>query len=82
MTEPFDSFLYNKFPYHGQVRPENLIFNANLQEFAQKVDYICSLETGGKMAPAEAYRRIQALYKELQSSKEQLGIGDHPFQDE
>ena len=82
MTETFDSFLYNRFPYQGQVKPENLVFNANLQEFAQRVNYICSLETGGKLAPEEAYKQIQALWKELQSSKEQLGIGDSPFQDE
>jgi hypothetical protein len=82
MTETFDSFLYNRFPYQGQVKPENLVFNANLQEFAQKVSYVCSLETGGKLAPEEAYKQIQALWKELQSSKEQLGIGENPFQDE
>jgi hypothetical protein len=82
MTEPIDSFLYNRFPYQGLVKPENLVFNANLQEFAHKVNYICSLETGGKILPEEAYRQIQALYRELQSSKENLGIGDNPFQDE
>ncbi len=82
MSEPFDSFLYNRFSYQGQVKPENLVFNANLQEFAQKVNYICSLETGGKLPPEEAYKQIQSLYKELQNSKESLGIGDNPFQDD
>ena len=43
-----DSFLYPHASYHGKVKPENLIFNANLQEFVSKVSYICNLETGGK----------------------------------
>lgn len=81
MSETFD-YLYNKDSYYGQVQPENLVFNANLQEFSRKIGYICSLETGGKIAPEEAYKQIKALWKELQSSKKQLGIGKHPFQDE
>ena len=32
----------------GQVKPENLLFNANLQEFAQRVMVIANLETAGK----------------------------------
>ena len=49
-----NNFLYPRNPYHGKVKPENLVFNANLQEFAQKISYICNLETGGKMPPDEA----------------------------
>ena len=41
----------NLFPLavvtYGQVKPENLVFNANLQEFAEKVGIITSLETNG-----------------------------------
>ncbi len=73
-----DDFLYPYSRYHGEVKPENLVFNANLQEFAQKISYICNLETGGKIPPEEAYRQIKALYKELKISKKQLGIGDPP----
>jgi hypothetical protein len=32
-----ESFLYPRGRYYGQVKPENLVFNANLQEFAQKL---------------------------------------------
>lgn len=74
-----DSFLYPTNPYHGQVKPENLVFNANLQEFAQRVSYICNLETNGKLPPEKSYQQIKALWQQLKSSKKQLGIGEHPF---
>ena len=75
-------FLYPRSRYYGQVKPENLVFNANLQEFAQQVSYICNLETGGKISPEESYRRIKELWKQLKRSKKQLGIGENPFQDD
>jgi hypothetical protein len=74
-----ENFLYPHNPYRGKVKPENLVFNANLQEFAQRVSYICNLETGGKITPEESYRQIKALWKELKQSKKQLGIGAEPF---
>jgi hypothetical protein len=77
-----DDFLYPHGRYYGQVKPENLVFNANLQEFAQKVNYICSLETGGKLAPDEAYEQIKGLWKQLKQSKKQLQIGQNPFKNE
>ncbi|PSB32175.1 DUF7219 family protein [Stenomitos frigidus] len=69
-------FLYPRSRYRGAVKPENLVFNANLQEFSQRVSYICCLETGGKMSPAESYQAIKSLWKELKQSKRQLGIGE------
>lgn len=77
-----DDFLYPRGRYYGQVKPENLVFNANLQEFAQKISYICNLETGGKLAPEDAYEQIKSLWKELKHTKKQLKIGEHPFQDD
>ncbi len=76
MIEPpeRDDFLYPHSSYHGDVKPENLIFNANLQEFSQKVIYICNLETAGKLTPQEAYHQIKRLFKQLKRSKKQLGI--------
>lgn len=76
-----DRFLYPRSSYRGEVKPENLVFNANLQEFAQRVSYICNLETGGKIPSREAYRQIKNLWKELKRSKKQLGIGEDPFND-
>ena len=77
-----EDFLYPRSPYRGQVKPENLVFNANLQEFAQRVSYICNLETGGKLPPEEAYEQIKVLWQNLRQSKKQLGIGESPFSSE
>lgn len=70
-----NEFLYPHHSYHGKVKPNNLVFNSNLQEFAQKVNYICNLETGGKLPPEQAYKKIKSLWKELKKSKKELGIG-------
>lgn len=75
-----NSFLYPRSRYHGQVKPENLVFNANLQEFAQRVSYICNLETNGKISTEEAYEQIKELWHHLKSTKKQLKIGENPFQ--
>ncbi|AFY46093.1 hypothetical protein Nos7524_0171 [Nostoc sp. PCC 7524] len=77
-----DDFIYPRGRYYGQVKPENLVFNANLQEFAQRVSYICNLETGGKLSPDEAYEQIKALWKNLKRTKKQLQIGENPFQND
>ncbi len=69
-------FIYHRQRYGGKVRPQNMVFNANLQEFAQRVSYITVLETAGKVTPEESYRQIKKLWKELKSSKKQLGIGE------
>ena len=80
MTNPEkDKFFYPRTPYRGEVKPENLVFNSNLQEFAQRVSYICGLETGGKISAIEAYNQIKNLWKELKKSKKELGIGQKPF---
>jgi hypothetical protein len=69
-------FLYPKARYRGVVKPENLVFNANLQEFSQRVSYISCLESGGKLTPEESYQEIKLLWKQLKQSKRQLGIGN------
>ncbi|MEC4818567.1 MAG: hypothetical protein SAK29_35635 [Scytonema sp. PMC 1069.18] len=69
------NFLHPRSRYHGQVKPETLVFNANLQEFAQKVSYITCLETSGKLSPEEAYNRINVLWQQLKRTKKELGIG-------
>lgn len=73
-----DQFLYPRSRYYGQVKPENLVFNANLQEFAQRISFICNLETNGKISSEEAYNQIKALWKQLKRSKKQLGVGENP----
>jgi hypothetical protein len=75
------NFLYPKYPYHGEFTPSNLVFNANLQEFAHRVGYICALETGGKLTPEESYQHIRLLWKDLKSSAKSLGVNKKPLQD-
>lgn len=77
MAEPRD-FLYPRSRYHGKFTPQNLAFDANLQEFAQKVSIICALETGGKLSAEQAYEEIRTLWHRLKTSKKQLGIGEPP----
>ncbi|MEL6496600.1 MAG: hypothetical protein AAFQ41_15985 [Cyanobacteria bacterium J06623_7] len=69
------NFLYPKSRYRGEFspnNPNNLLFNANLQEFAQQVSYTCSLESNGKISSAESYERIKQLWRELKASKKEL----------
>jgi hypothetical protein len=73
------NFLFPQSRYRGNFKPENLVFNANLQEFSQRVSYITNLETNGKMTPEESYREIKALWKSLKQSKKSLQIGKSSF---
>ena len=70
-----NSFLYPRSRYYGKFQPENLVFNANLQEFSQRISYITCLETAGKLSQEEAYQQIRALWKQLKHSKKQLAVG-------
>lgn len=67
-----DDFLYPIGHYGGNFTPQELAFNANLQEFAQRVSYICGLESNGKLSPDAAYEEIRALVDELKRSKQEL----------
>lgn len=68
------NFLYPRSRYYGNFKPEYLAFDANLQEFSQRVSNICALETGGKLSPEEAFQKLSDLWQKLESSKRQLGI--------
>lgn len=67
-----DDFIAPRSQYWGKVSLPNLTFNANLQEFAHRVAFVCNLETGGKISPEEAYERIRTLWKQLKTSKKNL----------
>ncbi|MBC6479523.1 MAG: hypothetical protein GDA56_18840 [Hormoscilla sp. GM7CHS1pb] len=67
--------LYSKSRYYGEVKPENLVFNANLQEFAQRVSYISSFASSGKITLDQAFSDIESLWQRLEESKKQLGVG-------
>lgn len=67
-----DEFLYPIGSYHGEFSPENLAFNANLQQFAQQVSYLCGLEANGKMSPEDTYDEIKKFWQQLKRSKKEL----------
>ncbi|WP_198805718.1 hypothetical protein [Leptolyngbya sp. BL0902] len=66
--------LFPKSRYYGEFSPQHLTFNANLQEFANRVNYISCLNTGGKLSSEDAYQQIRGLYQQLKQSKQGLGI--------
>ena len=80
MSNNFD-FLQPRSRYYGEVKPENMVFNANLQEFANRVMFIAGLNTNGKLPPAVAYKEIKGLWKQLKRSKKQLGIGSNSYEE-
>jgi hypothetical protein len=55
---------------------EEMLFNANLKEFAIRIGIACNLEAGGKISQLEAYQQIKALWKELKRSRKNLRISD------
>jgi hypothetical protein len=69
-----DEFLYPHAKYYGEFTPEYLVFNANLQEFSQRVGFISALQTSGKISPEEAYYQIKIAWKTFKRTKKQLGI--------
>ena len=75
MDKSLQNYLYPRARYHGLVRPEQLIFNANLQEFAQRVGYISNLHTGGKVSSTDAFQQIHQLWQDLKHSQKQLKVG-------
>lgn len=60
------SQLYPKSRYRGHFTPENLLFDANLQEFAQRVGYISNLSANGKLSPEESYSQLEVLWQQLE----------------
>lgn len=67
-----DKFISPLAKYQGEFSPQQLAFNANLQEFAQRVSLLCSLETNGKVSAQDTYKEIKQLWKSLKTSKQEL----------
>ncbi|GBO54789.1 hypothetical protein APA_2840 [Pseudanabaena sp. lw0831] len=70
-----DRFLNPISNFRGEFSPQNLAFNANLQEFTNRISIICALETGGKISSNEAYQQIKELWNKLDTSRQNL-LGD------
>lgn len=60
------NFLYPVSSYRGSVTDEAVIFNAKLQEFAQRVGFIANLYAGGKLPLEETYFKVESLWEDLQ----------------
>lgn len=71
-----EQFIYPKESYRGDFKLEKVAFNANLQEFAKKVNVICNLETNGKISSQKAYQDIKALWKQLKSTRKSLNLSE------
>ena len=76
MTEesPYDKkrVLYPIGKYYGEFTPGNLVFNVNLQLFAQEVSYLCNLAANGEMTVQDVYQEIEKLWQQLKLSKKEL----------
>jgi hypothetical protein len=79
MTIRANDFITPRHSYRGRVNPESLVFNANLQEFSAQVSYIACLTTAGKLSAEEAHLQLQQLWQKLDRTKQQLGVGENPF---
>lgn len=66
--DTLSQFLTPRSRFRGNFTPQNLLFDANLQEFAHRVSLISNLENGGKLAPGEAYQQIETLWEQFKST--------------
>jgi sigma54-dependent transcription regulator len=69
-----EQFLYPQSRYYGSYTTENLLFNANLQEFSHKVSMISALHTGGKLSSEQAYDQIEKLWQQLAQSRQAASV--------
>jgi len=65
---------------HGSYRgddwsPQRLVFNQNLETFAERVGLIVGLQSNGKISQEQAYAQIRKLWKSLRASKDSLLTG-------
>ncbi|MDK2407831.1 hypothetical protein QHH11_00205 [Aphanizomenon sp. PH219] len=74
LLSELSDFLYPRSPYYGDLKSEHLEFNAQLQDFSQRVSYISGLQTGGKLSSEEAYKQIHILWKNLKMTKKKILI--------
>ena len=76
MTEelPYSNkrFLSPIGKYYGEFTPGNLVFNANLQLFAQEVSYLCNLAANGEITCEDIYKELEKLWQQLKLSKKEL----------
>ncbi|MEH1864624.1 MAG: hypothetical protein V7K69_06355 [Nostoc sp.] len=76
-----DNFLYQRYRYLGKYTPQNLLFNANLQEFSERVCYLSNLQTSGKISSQKCYEEIEFLWQQLTQSFQTLIIDEFDVRD-
>ncbi len=65
--------------YRGEDwTPQRLVFNQNLETFAERVGLIVGLQSNGKLSQEQAYAQIRKLWKSLRASKDTLLEGKEP----
>ncbi len=69
-----NDFVYSGYRYRGKATIENIAFDAKLQQFAQRINIIAGLHTGGKLSSQESYERIKSSWKEVEEARKILGI--------
>jgi hypothetical protein len=67
-----NEFINPLAKYHGPVKPEQLVFNANLQEFANLVALTVNLQTNNKITAGQAFEKIKVAWNQLADSKDNL----------
>ncbi|MBD2438085.1 hypothetical protein [Nostoc sp. FACHB-110] len=68
------NFIYQRYQYSGKFTTKNLVFNTNLQEFAQRVGYISNLQTAGKLSMYDSYEQIEHLWEQLKENFQMLNL--------
>lgn len=53
---------------------DELSMRKNLQEFTQRLNYICDLETNGKISPIEAYEEVEFMWHHLTRIRQEQPI--------
>jgi len=72
-----DAGVASPMEAHGSYRgddwsPQRLVFNQNLETFAERVGLIVGLQSNGKLSQEQAYAQIRQLWKSLRASKDTL----------
>ena len=72
MSKELESFINPMARYHGPVKPEEMVFNNNLQEFANLATLIAGLNTGNKMSGGQAFDKLKQAWEALERSRQNL----------
>jgi hypothetical protein len=72
--DSLSEFLYPQSRCRGEQTPKNLIFNAKLQQYAQRIGLIANLQTGGKLTLEEALSQVETLWEAFEADVKTLAL--------